>query len=186
VTQAAAFLFGKLPAHGDFVSRGLAPADRDALDHWLAASLADAQQRLGAGFADAYDRAPPWRFAWPEADGRWTAGAIAPSVDGVGRRYPIAAAARGVESGAVAATAAAAESMIYDALAGGWSADTLLEKVVVALTGKGAWQCEAGWWAVGADGDLAARIDEARPATLMHAMLTIGGAGPDMGREGVA
>ena len=45
-------LFGKLPAHGDFVARGIDAAGRAELDDWLSASLADARAALGEAFAE--------------------------------------------------------------------------------------------------------------------------------------
>ena len=73
--MSGAFLFGKMPSHGDFVARGLAAEERDSLDAWLSAELADARAALGERFEERFDSAPPWRFAWP-ADG-WTAPEIA-------------------------------------------------------------------------------------------------------------
>jgi len=40
-------LFGKLPAHGDFISRGLAAPQRKALDHWVTHNIG--QRVLPAG-----------------------------------------------------------------------------------------------------------------------------------------
>ena len=76
----AVFVFGKLPAHGDFVSRGLSDAAREAWDSWATAAL----ERLRDGhpdFEDAHDAAAPWRFvAGPSTLGPgWRAGALAAS-----------------------------------------------------------------------------------------------------------
>lgn len=72
-------VIGKLPFHGDFVARGVTGRERDLLDKWLATSMAIASEQLGEKFDEAFDAAPPWRFAWDE-DG-WTAGALVPSVE---------------------------------------------------------------------------------------------------------
>jgi len=169
-----AILFGKLPAHGDFVARGLGAAERDALDAWLAGSLADARAGSGDDFAEMYDRAPPWRFAWDDG-GTWTAGAMAPSIDGIGRRYPVMVAVRGLAADTVGGAAAAAESLIYDALAGGRTADALAGAMAAAPRSPGAeWTREAGWWTVDEQGSVAMRVDGAMPAGLIGTMLRMG------------
>ena len=133
----SAFLHGKLPAHGDFVSRGLAPDERDLVDGWLAASLASARDALGAGFEAAFDAAPPWRFAWRDG-ARWTAGALAPSADAVGRRYPILIGRRDLLATDVHAGTAALDQLLYAAIAEGWDADRLeREAADLILAGDG-------------------------------------------------
>jgi type VI secretion system ImpM family protein len=79
-------VFGKLPAHGDFVSRGVPGALREKLDAWLSQWLAQAQAEHGAGFAEAYEAAAPWLFA-----GAGAAAVLLPSMDAVGRHYPLLA-----------------------------------------------------------------------------------------------
>lgn len=76
--------FGKLPATGDFVSRGLRPGMRTALDRWLTACL--------GGIAPEQ---------WPEDGlraklslaGEEVILALVPSGDRLGRVYPLAAVA---------------------------------------------------------------------------------------------
>jgi type VI secretion system protein ImpM len=87
--------FGKLPALGDFGSRRL-PADMVArCDAWLSAGLAASQHQLGPQWLDTYLNAPIWRFAWAPGlagpDG-WI-GVLMPSVDRVGRYFPLLVAA---------------------------------------------------------------------------------------------
>jgi type VI secretion system protein ImpM len=89
--QGGAGFFGKVPSHGDFVSRRL-PADFVApWDAWLQAGLADSRVRLGDGWLPIYLNSPIWRFALgagvcgPQA---W-AGVMMPSVDRVGRYFPL-------------------------------------------------------------------------------------------------
>lgn len=169
----AALLFGKLPAHGDFVGRGIAPDDREALDLYLAGSLAAARATLGEdAFEDFYEQAPPWRFAWRHAEG-WTAGAMALSVDGVGRRYPILAALAGIGDDAVEGAADAIENLLYDALHGSWDADRLFAALTTAPVEQlGAWEGGEGWWTLGSDPFNEAYLLGARPAGLMTAVLT--------------
>ena len=167
-----AFLFGKLPAHGDFVARGLEPDAREALDLWLADSLAAAREMLGEAFDDLYEEAPPWRFAAAGVDG-WTAGAMALSVDGVGRRYPILLALDGLANGQVETAADACENLLYDALGEGWDADRL-HAAALAVTPDAtvAWQGDEGWWTLGAERFNEAYLLGARPAGLIAAVLT--------------
>lgn len=86
------FLFGKAPAFGDFVCRGLSAAERGRWDLWCSAVLAEARERLGDGFDDAHLRTQPWRFVLrPEAaDWPWMAGCVTPSCDRVGRPFLLA------------------------------------------------------------------------------------------------
>lgn len=74
--------FGKLPAAGDFVSRGIPAGARAALDHWLTREIAPLAHNAGG---------------WPEggvraavilSDAPWLL-VIEPSVDAVDRRYPL-------------------------------------------------------------------------------------------------
>lgn len=83
--------YGKLPSNGDFVTRRVSPAFIEAWDAWLNAVLTGSRERLGAGWRDAFLSAPAWRFILapgvltPEG---W-AGLIVPSVDSVGRYFPL-------------------------------------------------------------------------------------------------
>lgn len=87
--------FGKLPSLGDFGTRRLPPAMVARCDAWLSAGLAASRQQLGTHWLDAYLNAPIWRFAWapgvagPEG---WL-GVLMPSVDRVGRYFPLLLAA---------------------------------------------------------------------------------------------
>jgi type VI secretion system protein ImpM len=88
-------LYGKVPAHGDFVRRGLPSSFVTPWDEWLQAAMSRARAGLGPRWEDAWDAAPAWRFALPAgACGPDTvAGVMLPSVDTVGRRFPITLAA---------------------------------------------------------------------------------------------
>jgi type VI secretion system protein ImpM len=160
-------LFGKLPAHGDFVSRGWAPEERDALDAWLSSSLAAAREEAGLAFDDLYNRAPPWRFVTPTM-----AGALAPSQDGAGRCFPLLLAVRGGGE----ATADVCEAMLYEAIGSGWTADTLVDHAGTfadASDGQGA----PRWWTLGGEGFAAAALSGERPdnliATMLHSAETV-------------
>ncbi len=84
-------LFGKLPAKRDFVAANAPRRFLEVWEPWLQASVATSRQMLGAAWSEAYNRAPIWRF-WLGADfcGEATIGAFMPSVDGVGRLFPLA------------------------------------------------------------------------------------------------
>jgi type VI secretion system ImpM family protein len=86
------FLFGKLPGHGDFVTRGLTPARRGWWDAWFSATMDAARVRHGDGFAAAWAATPPHHVlvAPPEgADVGWCAGCVLASRDRVGRAFPL-------------------------------------------------------------------------------------------------
>ena len=89
----AAFLFGKLPAHGDFISRGLDDETIEAADAAVAEAITLAALRWDQRWDDVYVETPVWRFvAAPGVLGRdWTAGIFMASVDAVGRQFPLVA-----------------------------------------------------------------------------------------------
>lgn len=82
---------GKLPTNGDFVRRRVPPEFALAWDDWLERCLHAAQTELGGQWLDAYLAAPAWRFALaPGACGSaGLCGVMLPSVDRVGRHFPI-------------------------------------------------------------------------------------------------
>jgi type VI secretion system protein ImpM len=83
--------YGKVPMLGDFASRRLPPALVPVLDSWLAACQHQARTSLGADFAARHRDAPEWRFSWSPGvvDARWWFGLLVPSVDAVGRPFPL-------------------------------------------------------------------------------------------------
>jgi type VI secretion system protein ImpM len=87
----SAGLFGKLPAKRDFIGANASRRFLDVWEPWLQAGLATSKQTLGQAWIEAYNRAPIWRF-WLGAGlcGEATIGAFMPSVDGVGRSFPLA------------------------------------------------------------------------------------------------
>ncbi len=87
--------FGKLPSHGDFVSTGLGRKLQAALDAWLQSSLHAIQAEFGNQWERRFRFMPSWRFIverdlWGPAT---IAGVIVPSVDRVGRSFPLVLAA---------------------------------------------------------------------------------------------
>jgi len=83
--------YGKVPGLGDFVSRRLPQAFIDPWDVWLQAAIASSRQQLGEQWLDIYLTSPLWRYALsPGSCGaRGWAGVLMPSVDRVGRYFPL-------------------------------------------------------------------------------------------------
>jgi type VI secretion system ImpM family protein len=83
--------FGKIPAHGDFVTRNVADEFLDTWDPWLQRALARSKERLGDSWLDIYLTSPIWRFVLPGGVcGRGGhVGILVPSVDRVGRYFPL-------------------------------------------------------------------------------------------------
>ena len=88
---ATAGWLGKLACLGDFASRRLAPEFTQACDAWLAGGLEASRAQLGEHWLEVYLTSPLWRFAWAPGvlDERWWFGVMMPSVDRVGRYFPL-------------------------------------------------------------------------------------------------
>lgn len=84
-------LYGKLPSHGDFLRRRVSDAFVSVWDEWLQQSIAASRSSLGQDWLDVYLTSPVWRFACDTGvcGSRAYAGLIAPSVDRVGRYFPL-------------------------------------------------------------------------------------------------
>jgi type VI secretion system protein ImpM len=84
-------VFGKLPTHGDFVNRRLPASFVDNWDIWLQDAVSDSRDQLGDEWLDVFLTSPIWRFAVsPGAvDQSAWAGMLMPSVDRVGRYFPL-------------------------------------------------------------------------------------------------
>ncbi len=83
--------YGKIPALGDFVSRRLPRAFIEPWDQWLQAALLSSREILGEDWLSAYLVSPIWRFALSSGvcDTAAWAGVMMPSVDKVGRYFPL-------------------------------------------------------------------------------------------------
>jgi len=83
--------YGKLPALGDFVTRRLPTQFVQVWDQWLRESLAASRAVLGDDWLDTYLTSPLWRFALTQGIAGQTgwAGVLMPSVDRVGRYFPL-------------------------------------------------------------------------------------------------
>lgn len=87
--------YGKLPTLGDFASRRLDASFIDPWDAWLAQGIATLREQSGETWLDAYLASPVWRFVlMPGVLGEQAvAGVLMPSVDRVGRYFPLTLAA---------------------------------------------------------------------------------------------
>ena len=83
--------YGKLPSHGDFLRRRVSDGFVSAWDRWLQEGMAATRAALGDRWLEVYLTSPVWRFAC-EAGAcgpRPVLGVMAPSVDRVGRYFPM-------------------------------------------------------------------------------------------------
>lgn len=93
--------FGKISSHGDFVSRRISPPVRAAWDNWMQSSLEASRQKLHTGWLAIYLTSPIWRFALAPGlvDVNAWNGIMMPSVDRVGRYFPLMIGAEGASRG---------------------------------------------------------------------------------------
>ena len=91
--------YGKLPSLGDFASRRLEADFIEPWDLWLAEAMQAQRDAMGEGWLDAYLQSPPWRFVLMPGvlsgfdPGLVLVGVLMPSVDRVGRYFPLTIAA---------------------------------------------------------------------------------------------
>lgn len=83
-------LFGKLSTKRDFIALATPRSFLEVWEPWVQACMSASRHQLGADWNNAYLTAPLWRF-WLGADvtGTTATGVFMPSVDGVGRYYPL-------------------------------------------------------------------------------------------------
>ena len=83
--------YGKMAMLGDFASRRLPQEFVDVCDDWLARGVEASRAQLGEQWLDVYLTGPIWRFAWAPGvvDAQWWLGLMMPSVDKVGRYFPL-------------------------------------------------------------------------------------------------
>ena len=84
-------LFGKLPAHGDFIQRTLPTDFVSVWDQWLQHYVSGSQEQIGDAWLDYYLTSPIWRFMFSDGcvDANSWVGIMLPSVDRIGRYFPI-------------------------------------------------------------------------------------------------
>jgi type VI secretion system protein ImpM len=118
--------FGKLPARSDFVIGQCPKGFLKLWEPFLMQGLAQSRLDLEEAWKEAYMTMPVWRFRiWPGDNGtgserlpKAVAGAFMPSVDKVGREFPLTlvAAAEGTEGVAMEDWFNAAEAILLGAL----------------------------------------------------------------------
>ena len=83
-------VFGKLPDQRDYVQHGMDATLMALIDPWIQQCLQRSQEQLEDGWLPAFLNAPIWRF-WLGSGimGKAVLGALMPSVDGVGRYFPL-------------------------------------------------------------------------------------------------
>lgn len=93
--QAPGF-YGKLPQIGDFISRRLPAEFLDPWDEWLQSGIAVSREQLTDRWLEIYLTSPIWNFVLGRGvcgEFPWC-GLIMPSVDKVGRYFPLTVACR--------------------------------------------------------------------------------------------
>ncbi len=118
--------YGKLPCRGDFLQRRAPQAFVGAWDAWLQACMQASREQLGDAWLDRYLTGAVWRFVLAPGvcEGGAYSGILVPSVDRVGRYFPLTVVAQLDERCCpidLACTASAwfeaAEALVLDALA---------------------------------------------------------------------
>lgn len=83
--------YGKVPTHGDFITRGLPRSFIEPWDIWLQEAILASRQQLGEDWLNHYLTSPLYHFALSPGicgDSGWM-GVLMPSVDRIGRYYPM-------------------------------------------------------------------------------------------------
>lgn len=144
-------LFGKLPAHGDFVSRGMDAGMREQLDRWLTVEMEQARAAWDGEFERRYDVAPVWHFVDEADNGGWSGGILCASADRVGRRFPLIFAASAPDCASAVSLSAGCLMLVGQGFAEGWDADRMVEAPLAPESLP--WQPTGASWAlVGGDG----------------------------------
>ncbi|WP_424985088.1 type VI secretion system-associated protein TagF [Microbulbifer sp. S227A] len=96
--------FGKIPAVGDFFRLNPPPGFVSVWDDWVQHSMVASQAALAEQWDDHYMSAPIWRFSLAPAlaGASQVIGVFMPSVDRVGRRFPLTLMAPLAASGTIA------------------------------------------------------------------------------------
>lgn len=109
-------LYGKIPSRGDFVRWHLPPGFAGPWDAWLQAALAESRAALADRWLACFLNAPVWRFFLTGGicGSDAAAGVLIPSVDSVGRYFPLAIVAA-AKADTIIPHAAAAAADWFDA-----------------------------------------------------------------------
>lgn len=139
--------YGKMPGLGDFFRLGVAPGFVSVWDAWLQRTMHEARAALGERWDECYLSAPIWRFALAAgvAGAAPVFGVLMPSVDRVGRRFPLTLVARGACQDAE--VFAALENVALDALEDGVSKADLATALDRVPEPEKAEAAQGGYWA---------------------------------------
>ncbi len=83
--------YGKIPTAGDFIARRIAPDFGEVWHDWLQNALEGSRQRLAGRWPGDFLSMPVWRFVFSPGlvtPSAWV-GLMLPSVDAVGRYFPL-------------------------------------------------------------------------------------------------
>ena len=192
--------YGKLPHLGDFASRRLPEAFIGGWDAWLRHALAHSREALGPRWLQGYLVAPIVRF-WLApgllGDTSWT-GLLMPSIDRVGRHFPLAVAQPDVALARAQAASGwfeALDAAMRRALDVDFTVEDLEQALAQAVRdaplpaeapggssggeGAGSWGAWDGaavtsgshWWFQRAGGELRCRFDALPPAVAVAELL---------------
>ena len=83
--------FGKIPLTGDFIHRRMSSVFMNRWDEWLKINILHSQNKLGERWLPIYSQSPMWRFCIAPGviDDKAYLGVMIPSVDSVGRYFPL-------------------------------------------------------------------------------------------------
>ncbi|MFI8616878.1 type VI secretion system-associated protein TagF [Acidovorax sp. NPDC077693] len=116
--QSSVAWYGKLPSLGDFAGRRMSHALTTEWDSWLRAGMDELRRTDDTGWPDTFVNAPLWFFiARVAASGSPVIGALAPSMDRVGRYYPLTVMATAPRAGCALADDAAVKAFLAGARA---------------------------------------------------------------------
>ena len=174
IGEEAPGVYGKLPARGDFITRRLGRAFVNAWDDWLQRAILASQSALGARWLEIYLTSLLWRFALGAGcfGPNTVIGVLMPSVDKVGRYFPLTLCRElegPIELTVLAADATAwyeaVEKLALSALGDDFRLDELEAPVAAALSpaasspaAVASLAAPGNHIAVGADADLATAI----------------------------
>lgn len=128
-------IFGKLPTEGDYIRLGDDSSLLAFLDGWITSTWAEFVLGADSAWEDRYRVSPLWWFTAP-FEGMFVCGVISPSLDSVGRLFPLIVATRHVANEAAQAMQQASgwlmevqEAIIQALEPPGLAAARLLEQV---------------------------------------------------------
>ncbi|OED49850.1 type VI secretion-associated protein [Rhodobacteraceae bacterium (ex Bugula neritina AB1)] len=130
--------YGKMPSAGDFFRLRTPGGFVRVWDAWLQQVMLDGKTAYGSGFDAHYMTAPIWRFTLPAGCGGAASvwGVMMPSVDRVGRRFPLTLVSARTGAGSADPGHLAAqtlfeqlEELVLDALEDSMTKDSLADRL---------------------------------------------------------